>query len=641
MRGVMRTRTQLLPAHGAVQVRLQLRHERGRIDVRGKPAEDLLAGDPAGGEEDVVHEGAAALEVHEDDGLGNVLREEAQVLLPRRELRARLLDLGDVVPDHVHAADGARLVEVGHRLHVQVPLAAVGERVAALVGRGFPAVEHLLRALGDPGGVLRAHDLGGRAADQVLQPRVALQREMAVREHHPPVAVEVGDGVGDVVGEEPQLGLAVAQPLLRGLHVVDVDAHAVIAVEGAVGAEDRHQADEVPAPRRVGGPHQALVVDGLAAKQLLLRRLEEAGGVLGAQDVGHRAPGQVLGLHPAQRLEHLVAEHVAEPGVDHGDGAGQVLEEEAQLRFLPLQRLAHAVVAVHVEHERVEALHRAVGGEVRHEVHAHVAAVAVVHRGEALVGALLALEGRVDLRPDHRHRLRVEHLVHAPPDGFRGVGDAPVQARLVREAEAALAIDVAHGHADVVEHELQALPLVLDLALAVGHRGLRILQLLHVDQHHQHAAGGVGLVAQREVVRAHPQARVRALDGAAVEDDGFAPERAAHLRAAIVRGAVAERLVGGAPEHVGRRDARMRDVGRVHVAVAQLRVEHARGQPQQVEARPQGGEPGLDRGTRHGRGIGHGPIFRPGDGKLPVRPSPRRRRPVSPVTFRPPYGQSP
>jgi predicted homoserine dehydrogenase-like protein len=129
------------------------------------------------------------------------------------------------------------------------------------------------------------------------------------------------------------------------------------------------------------------------------------------------------------------------------------------------------------------------GPAVGHEVHAHPAALAVLQRGEALVDALLAGEAAGELGLDHGERLGVEHVVHAEADRFLGGRHAPVEPRLVREAEAHVAVDVAHRHADVVDHELQLLPLVDDrLAQAMV-----LLDVDHDDEDAAHLARGVAV----------------------------------------------------------------------------------------------------------------------------------------------------
>ena len=59
------------------------RQHLGRIDLPRELAERELAREAARGEEDVVDERAAALEVDVDDRLGDVLGEEAQLLFVR------------------------------------------------------------------------------------------------------------------------------------------------------------------------------------------------------------------------------------------------------------------------------------------------------------------------------------------------------------------------------------------------------------------------------------------------------------------------------------------------------------------------------------------------------------------------------
>jgi hypothetical protein len=117
----------------------------------------------------------------------------------------------------------------------------------ALVGGGLAAVEHPLRALGDPLGDLGAHQLRGCLAHDGVGGGAALLGEMAVGEEDAAVAVEVGHRVRDVVGVEAQLRLLDLERLAQPVVAVDVDHQAVQALDRAVLADVGNQVHAHPA----------------------------------------------------------------------------------------------------------------------------------------------------------------------------------------------------------------------------------------------------------------------------------------------------------------------------------------------------------------------------------------------------------
>ena len=85
-----RSKVDSSPRMRALEVRLQLRVTSGGYDVLGEACPSANSRvKPRLCEEEVVHEGAAALEVDVGDRLGDVLGEEAQLLLARGELLLR------------------------------------------------------------------------------------------------------------------------------------------------------------------------------------------------------------------------------------------------------------------------------------------------------------------------------------------------------------------------------------------------------------------------------------------------------------------------------------------------------------------------------------------------------------------------
>ena len=107
-------------------------------------------------------------------------------------------------------------------------------------------------------GIERAREIGPITSSVVLpttSSRVQADeaQERLVDELVAPLAIEVDDGLGDVVVEEPQLLLARRQRLLGELQVVDVVLGAVEAAHRAGGVEVRRDAAVQPAALALHG----------------------------------------------------------------------------------------------------------------------------------------------------------------------------------------------------------------------------------------------------------------------------------------------------------------------------------------------------------------------------------------------------
>ena len=233
-------------------------------------------------------------------------------------------------------------------------LLAVGEGREALVSHDLAVVEHLLRALGDPRRGVRAEHFRRRPAEDRLRRRAALLGEMAVGEEEAAVAVEVGDGIGNIFGVEAQLRflrLDGAPQLVVGLDVEQHDEDAehgarAVAVGNHVAADAARLASR---PKRV-----ALVGDRLARE--------------GAFDERHRRGAHFRGHHGRDRLADRVAraprpfaaravgeaDHAV--AVDVGDGEADRIHEERELALALGERRFGILdlLDVHQHHEHAE-----------------------------------------------------------------------------------------------------------------------------------------------------------------------------------------------------------------------------------------------------------------------------------------------
>ena len=443
-----------LARDGAVEVGLQGLHQLGGIDVLRVLAEGVLAREAARGEEDVVHESASALEIDVDDRLGDVLGEEAQLLLAGAKLGLRHLQVLHVVADHVHPAHRAVGAQVGDGAAEDPAPLAGGQHQLALVGGGL-AREHAARHGLQLVGGLRAKDLRGGPADDGVARHAAALAEGAVHEHVATLRVQVGHRHRDVVGEEAKLRLLLREALLGGLQLVDVGADDVVTGEGAVLAEVGLQPHLEPALVLAVRAHEALVGAGFAALQARHERRVELRRRLLAQDLADRAPDDLRCRPAADALEDLVHELVAVVRAHEGDGLGNVLRVEAQLALLALEGFAQPPVVVYVDHDREDAAGLAVD-LVGNQVHPHPALGAVGRRTLALVDDFFAGEGPLERRAHDLEDLgRIQILQPAADGRFHGDAARPVEARGIREAHAPVRPDVGHGHADGLGDELQ------------------------------------------------------------------------------------------------------------------------------------------------------------------------------------------
>ena len=172
----------------------------------------------------VVDEGVVAVGVDVDDRLGNVVGEQPQLLLARRQRLLGELEIVDVVLGAIQAAYRAGGIEVGRDAAVHPPPLPVRADADALV----VDVLAFLRALDDRAqervDVVR-HDLVGRLAVDLVLRAAHPVGERLVDEGVLEFPVEIGDRAGNVVGEQPQLRFLRLQRLADADVVLDIVDH--------------------------------------------------------------------------------------------------------------------------------------------------------------------------------------------------------------------------------------------------------------------------------------------------------------------------------------------------------------------------------------------------------------------------------
>ena len=172
--------------------------------------------------------------------------------------------------------------------------------------------------------------------------------------------VDVHHRLGNVVGEQPKLLLAGGQRLFGQLEIVYVVFGAIQPPDLSGAIEIGRDATVHPAPLAVGVDADALVFDVLAFLRALDDRPQKRVDVVRHDLVGRLAVDLIL--WPAYPVgECLVDERVLELLVEIGYWSGDVVGEQAQLRFLCLQRLADAYVILDIVDDRERATGLAAG----------------------------------------------------------------------------------------------------------------------------------------------------------------------------------------------------------------------------------------------------------------------------------------
>ncbi len=299
----------------------QLGHGAAQDPVRALAAHAL---------EGAVHVLVAEVRADEGDGLGDVLRVEAQLPLLALERLAQALVVVDVQDDRVDPAHRAVGGEVGDEVHADPALGAVGRARQALVDRLLPGHRgvhvraHLRQDLGrvELALVLADRARDGDAGDPVQAGRVHEAEDVA--------GVDVGHGQAHVLGDELELPRSGLERLLQAVVLLDVHHHDEHAAHLARGVLVRdHVAADVPL-LAAGPDGLALVGDRLARPGPLQERLglrEHLGR--GERDIG--VPHHRLARLPRPVEAGLVREAHDALAVDVGHREADAVGDERQL----------------------------------------------------------------------------------------------------------------------------------------------------------------------------------------------------------------------------------------------------------------------------------------------------------------------
>ena len=295
-----------------------------------------------------------------------------------------------------------------------------------------------------------AEHFGGRpAVDLLLRPADPV-RERLIHEPVAQVAVEIGDGAGDVVGEQPQL------PFLRLQRIADLD---VVVDVGHYGED----AADAPADRAVGeergaDPAQfafrvavAPLVTDLRAGERPLDVALHLGKRVGVQQLGQRVAEQVVGGHADPVAERLIREAQLELPVEIDDRRADAVGDDPQpvlaLPGFELQPLQRVDVGVGDE----KAANRAGGAAIRVVIDANPDGRAPPRGELAFVPGPLAVEGRIDIGRVELEDLAPDDFDHLVPDHVVVALVGPIEKGLVDEAIAPVAIDVGKRQPQRVE----------------------------------------------------------------------------------------------------------------------------------------------------------------------------------------------
>ena len=229
---------------------------------------------------------------------------------------------GVLVRDHV-AADAAPLVSLPHRLALVG--AGLAGQCAAEVGIG----RHAHRGTGDLVDALAQH-VRRRAASPLAA--------WAIGEAHDPVAVDVGDGKADRIGDERKLALAIGQRVLRIAQRLDVhedDRHADDAFTIAHGHVMRAQPGAGALSLQRLAIERARFAGQRAAQHFaaLIRGLD-------LENLPRRAPQDAFGAAPEVRAVGSVHMAIAKLRVEHAGRERKLVEAGPERDEVRLEGLA-------------------------------------------------------------------------------------------------------------------------------------------------------------------------------------------------------------------------------------------------------------------------------------------------------------
>ena len=456
----------LLVGHGLAGGRpqdegLQRRVVSGARDFGRRAPDDILAFEAGQEQKRFVDEQVPEVLVQVDDGLRNVVREEAQLLLAGGQRLLGQLQIVDVVFGAIQAADGARHIEVGHDAAVHPAVPALRRCSVALV---FDVLARLraLQDRSDERGDVGGHHLERRLAIDFILWLAYRVGECLVHERVFEATIEVRDRPRNVVRKQAHLRFLRLQRVADPDVVLDIVHHRKGATYAAADFAIGEQRDTHPSPI-AGQLALAPLVGHRRAGERPLDVPLHFGQRVDGQDFLQRMTKEVVRRHADPCAEGLVGEAQLQLAVEVQDRQADTVCDEPQTVFaltrLELESLQVVDVAVRDE----EAAHLTLGIPVRVVVDADPHRWPPRRDELPLVHGPLAGQGGVDVRVVELVDVAAEDLDHLAAEDLVRALSQPLEHGLVGEAIALVAVDIGQRDAQRIELVLgkrcQRLPL--------------------------------------------------------------------------------------------------------------------------------------------------------------------------------------
>jgi hypothetical protein len=232
-----------------------------------------------------------------------------------------------------------------------------------LLGRDCFAAEHTGKQRLQLAAARLAHHLADAPPGQLLAAFRQPFLVVAVEEPEAVLAVDVGDPRRHIIHDQPELGFARAQRLLRLLQAMDVVHQHERAGDLALRAHVGHDADGHPASHAIGARHEPVEGGRFAAqctRQHDLCALVDAV----ADDIAQAQLGDLLGGQPEVMQEGAIDVLTALVAIDVGHRRRHAVHDRAQLRFARRQGILGLFQVGDVMADDVIALDRSVEPEI-------------------------------------------------------------------------------------------------------------------------------------------------------------------------------------------------------------------------------------------------------------------------------------
>jgi len=253
---------------------------------------------------------------------------------------------------------------------------------------------------------------------------------------------------------------------------VHVGVHGVDADHAAFGVAVRRVMHRLP-PLVSDGLRQELLDGDRLALQHALEERPHLGEALAADDIGHRAAGELVALQAEPFLVVTVQEAVMKLAIDVRDARRNVVHDEAQLGFRSPQRFLRLLQLADLVEHHVDALDRAVDLVVGHHPAADPARAARRVDQRALEAHGLAGERTILVGGLGRRVLEADHFGRGLADDGSAVEPVQLEECVVDEGVAPSGIEIDDRVRNVVGEEAK-------LFLARGQRLLGALQVVDV-----------------------------------------------------------------------------------------------------------------------------------------------------------------